>query len=268
MSFSRQVGTQALLAVVAMATLHSQSPQARQLTAEDYAQAEKFMAYNVNPLVDHTVNAVTWMPDERFWFRDATAEGTTFVVVDPAKGTKAPAFDHARLASALVAAGVKVDGRPAIDAHHLPVTDFSFEKEQTLQVTTRSGRYRCDLSDAGKCAAMDEAGGAPPRARGRAMPDVSPDKKKAAFLRDWNLWVRDVATGKELRLDLTPTAFDRLLASGVPMHLDISVPVKGRYVLRLAVQDLNANKMGVVELPVERIQRAASGSSASAQPSR
>ena len=30
--------------------------------------------------------------------------------------------------------------------------------------------------------------------------DVSPDKTKAAFIRDYNLWVRDVATGKETQL--------------------------------------------------------------------
>jgi hypothetical protein len=29
---------------------------------------------------------------------------------------------------------------------------------------------------------------------------TSPDKKRAAFIRDFNLWVRDVATGKETQL--------------------------------------------------------------------
>ena len=29
---------------------------------------------------------------------------------------------------------------------------------------------------------------------------LSPDKKSEAFIRDWNLWVRDVATGKETQL--------------------------------------------------------------------
>ncbi|MCU1236630.1 MAG: peptidase dipeptidylpeptidase domain protein, partial [Candidatus Solibacter sp.] len=34
-------------------------------------------------------------------------------------------------------------------------------------------------------------------AGGAAPESLSPDKKHAAFIRDWNLWVRDVATGKE-----------------------------------------------------------------------
>ena len=29
---------------------------------------------------------------------------------------------------------------------------------------------------------------------------ISPDKTKAAFIRDWNLWMRDIATGKEIQL--------------------------------------------------------------------
>ena len=65
--------------------------QGKQLTKEDYARAEKFMAYNVNPLVYHGVARPTWMEDGRFWYRDNGPDGVTFIVVDPAKGTKAPA---------------------------------------------------------------------------------------------------------------------------------------------------------------------------------
>ena len=75
--------------------------QGKQLTTEDYAQAEKFMNYNVNPLVYHGVSHPTWLADGRFWYRDRGADGVTFILVDPAKGTKGPAFDHAKLASAL-----------------------------------------------------------------------------------------------------------------------------------------------------------------------
>ena len=78
--------------------------QGRQLTTEDYARAEKFMGYHVNPLVYHGVARPTWMEDGRFWYRDNGPDGVTFMVVDPAKGTKAPAFDQTKLAAALTAA--------------------------------------------------------------------------------------------------------------------------------------------------------------------
>src|SRR5215510_3191178 len=36
--------------------------------------------------------------------------------------------------------------------------------------------------------------------RGGGNQILSPDKKRVAFIRDWNLWVRDVATGKETQM--------------------------------------------------------------------
>ena len=49
-------------------------------------------------------------------------------------------------------------------------------------------------------AGVKPADAAQPSGRTRGGTDVSPDKTKAAFIRDWNLWVRDVATGKETQL--------------------------------------------------------------------
>ena len=54
------------------------------------------MAYNVNPLVYHGVARPTWMEDGRFWYRDSGPDGVTFIVVDPVKGTKKPAFDQVK----------------------------------------------------------------------------------------------------------------------------------------------------------------------------
>jgi len=86
--------------------------QGKQLTTEDYARAEKFMAYNVNPLVYHGVARVSWMDDGRFWYRDNGPDGMTYMVVDPVKPTKTPAFDHAKLAAALTAASSGTEDPP------------------------------------------------------------------------------------------------------------------------------------------------------------
>jgi len=74
--------------------------QQKALTAADYARAEKFMGYNTNPLVDHSVQP-TWLPDGRFWYRDSSAAGSEFVVFDPVKLTRQPAFDQEKVAGAL-----------------------------------------------------------------------------------------------------------------------------------------------------------------------
>ena len=183
----------------ASAPLCGIAQQGKQLTTADYAHAESFLSYNVNPLVDHTVSGVNWLPnpDNRFWFRDTDASGTTFTLVDPAKGTKAPAFDHLKLAAALSAAQSTSAKPVTLDAHHLPLTDLAFNG-QILTVTTRGGQFRCDRPALAACTAnASPTGTAAPR---RRATDLSPDKSKAAFIRDWNLWVRDTATGKETQL--------------------------------------------------------------------
>src|SRR6202789_3604160 len=107
--------------VVACCLTAAGMAQGKQLTTEDYARAEKFMAYNVNPLVYHGVSRPTWLEDGRFWYRDNGPDGTAFVLVDPAKGTKGPAFDQTKLASALTTA---TNGRMTADAHHLTISEI------------------------------------------------------------------------------------------------------------------------------------------------
>src|SRR5437879_6415580 len=57
-------------------------------------------------------------------------------------------------------------------------------------------RSACDLPACREAARQGDEQG-PPAARTEAR---SPDGKSAAFIRDWNLWVRDIASGKETQL--------------------------------------------------------------------
>jgi dipeptidyl-peptidase 4 len=176
--------------------------QGRQLTTEDYARAEKFMAYNVNPLVYHGVARPMWMADGRFWYRDGGPDGVTYMVVDPAKGSKVPAFDQVKLAKALTAA---TDGKMKAEAQHLVISEITFsDGDKTVVVGNGSRKFRCDLSGTGVCTEVVvpgvKAGSEEQPTVLRGHTDVSPDKTKAAFIRDWNLWVRDLTTGAEMQL--------------------------------------------------------------------
>lgn len=62
-----------------------------------------------------------------------------------------------------------------------------------MTVTAGRGSYRCDRV-AVTCTADSES---PSDRRNEAL---SPDGQRAVFIRDWNLWVRDVASGKEKQL--------------------------------------------------------------------
>ncbi len=185
-----------LILVIAFPVMTQQTDAPRTLTASDYARAEKWMPYNTNPLVFRSGVRPTWQADDRFWYRITTAEGSEFLLVDAAKGTRAPAFDHAKLAVALSAAT-----GTTYDAHRLPFTDFELSADgQTISFSIQRRRWKCDLV-ADKCSAEGTPPASGQRGRGGPANDIlSPDKKRAAFIRDFNLWVRDVATGKETQL--------------------------------------------------------------------
>ena len=164
---------------------------ARQLTDADYARAVKFLSQKTEPLVDHDVQRVNWLDDTHFWYRDHDTSGDHILEMDATTGKAAPAFDQAKLAAALG----KARGKP-VDAKKFPRRfDFRRVPGGNLDVQLGENWYRCDLSEVGVCTALgkllntgDEPGA------------LSPDKKLLAFVRDWNLWVRDLATGKETQL--------------------------------------------------------------------
>ncbi len=176
---SRVLGMIALGLSSAMA-----SAQALQVSAGDYARAERLVGYNANALVDHAVVHVTWLDATHFWYRDHDARGDRFLQVDATTGTASPAFDAGTLAAALARAG----GKP-VDATKLPLTEYHVAADGGLELTVDKIRYRCEPAIEG-CTAVPHAGGTEPGV-------LSPDRRSEAFVRDWNLWLRDVANGAE-----------------------------------------------------------------------
>jgi dipeptidyl aminopeptidase/acylaminoacyl peptidase len=182
--------------------------QPKQYTNEDYAAAERFMNYNANPLAYQGVVRAQALEDGRFWYRDVNSEGIRYVLVDPGKGTRETAFDHAALAAALQAAS---DGSIKSDPAHLSLADLSFsENDRVLTLTASGASYRCGLSAkpiaCKRQYSVSGPGAGPGAAEGPENDDkhppltLSPDKKLGAFVRDWNLWVRDIASGAETQL--------------------------------------------------------------------
>jgi len=157
-------------------------------TAADYSHAEEFMGYKTTPLVYGAVARPTWIEGDRFYYRTTTAAGTQFVMVNAATEAKSPAFDHAKLASALSTAS-----GTSYDANHLPFMDFEMAGS-AISFNVGPRRFKCDLGSV-QCTA--EGGGR--RGRG-GNESLSPDKRRAVFIRDNNLWSRDVESGKETQL--------------------------------------------------------------------
>src|SRR5256885_1425060 len=176
-------------------------PQARRaLTADDYARAERALGPTVGRLVSGIPGRPFWLPDGRGSYRVSTPTGGQFVVMDPRRRTRAAAFDHARLAQAVSAAG----GRN-VTGDSLPFFSFDLSadgKQLTFDVTGSADgggsararrRLKCDLT-AYQCTAESTRRAPPPNSI------QSPDSTRAVFIRNNNLWMTDLTSGAETAL--------------------------------------------------------------------
>jgi dipeptidyl-peptidase-4 len=170
--------------------LAAQEP--RQLTADDYARAERFLGASTAPLVTGIGVRPTWLDDGRFWYRASVPDGSAFIMVDPARGTRQAAFDQTRLASALAAAsGATIQGS------RLPFQTFELSKDsRAIALTVRNQRWSCDLQRY-VCEADSVSSRAPVAPRNSS---VSPDGRWAVFIREHNLWARDLTSQEETQL--------------------------------------------------------------------
>ncbi|WP_420147160.1 DPP IV N-terminal domain-containing protein, partial [Spirosoma sp.] len=174
------------------------------LTNKDYEQAQRYVSTNAEQLVDHATVRPNWLSGDRFWYRDLNAKGGEFILVDPAKGTRTIAFDHQKLAGALSEASGK-----QYEANRLPFQTISFapdNKSVSFQLGGKWWKYDIQANQVTASSApaqpITEAGdgGRPPRGEAAGLEVFSPDKKKAAYIKDYNLWVRDVPTGQQTQL--------------------------------------------------------------------
>jgi len=161
----------------------------RQLSANDYARAERFLNASTNQLVFGGSVQPQWMDDGRFWYRNSVPGGAEFIVVDPESGQKERAFDHERMAQAL---GAAVGAN--YTALEMPISDLILRERGTGVELEGDRMVRCDLTRY-VCRA------APPGDASTGAPGIaSPDGSHVAFIREHNLWLRDSETGSETQL--------------------------------------------------------------------
>lgn len=183
------------------------APEAvKQLSADDYRRAERFLPsskdkYLLNGDIQHH-----WIEgQDKFWYRRSPAPGATeFVVVDAASGKRSPAFDQARVAAGLN----KALGKP-VKAQALPFASFRFARQGKAIEFILTGEPQADKPEADKpatdklwtCEVEREqcsSSALPPQAEPGLA--VSPDGRWAAFLKDYNLWVRALDGSAEFAL--------------------------------------------------------------------
>ncbi len=164
------------------------SAHAQQVSAADYQRAASMLGDRTGPLVDNSVRTTTWLDDGSLVYALVANGKTSYRRLDPGTGTAAPAFDAQALADAMNLANP--DGR-AVKPEKLPPLQITREADGRLRIGTSAGTYRC---------AAEGCTQVPTPETGAEPGSASPDGKREAFIRDGNLWLRDVASGKETQL--------------------------------------------------------------------
>lgn len=150
--------------------------------------------------------SVTWIGHgPEFWYVRDTPVGRQYAKVNADSRKRVPLFDHLALAKSL---GAMTDARISPDSLHLSKVRVS-EKADTVWFEYGGNKWQFNI----RGNRLSDLGAVPdPQPRGRQRhwmevddekeypPVPSPDGAKLAYIKDNNVWVKDLATGKETRL--------------------------------------------------------------------
>jgi len=145
------------------APLQAQRAEGQTMATEaNYQLAGRFAPYKVRELLYSTSVSPNWIEgSDRFWYEWKTSDGTTYYLVDPARGTKREVFDNDRIAAELTR--ITLD---PWDGKHLPIRKIKFIDEElpapsmapTVGQHTESVMADVLGYDADKIAALRSAG--------------------------------------------------------------------------------------------------------------
>jgi dipeptidyl aminopeptidase/acylaminoacyl peptidase len=171
------------------------------LSVNDYQKAENQLSYNTQKYVDRGNVNPNWVPGDKFWYRVLTPSGSEFVLVDAVKGTRAVAFDHEKLAASLSTATSK-----KYTGSMLPFQVINYSADgRSITFRTDGKQWKYDLQNSSLAADTTKllenaqrSGGFGRGNRGNEV--LSPDRTKAVFIKDYNLWVKDTKTSEQKQL--------------------------------------------------------------------
>lgn len=171
-----------------------------------YRRAEKRSHFIADESVVSGAVVAHWIDSTHFWYCHHDANGREYRFVDAVQSMQFPLFDHRELAAALSA----LPGANEIAPHALTLPKLKLDRELNEIRFSLFGKHWTFSLDSGELNSHESR--LPP------LHVLSPDGQRAAFVRDFNLWVHEVATGEE-----TP-----LTSDGVE-HFGYGVGPQGRW---------------------------------------
>ena len=139
-------------------------------TLADYQRAEG-LAAKAKALRTNAPGPATWFDRNHFWYTRQVPGGNEFIMGDASAGTKAPAFDHERLAAALSSAS-----KQKFAAFGLPVSPTTqfVDSGSAIQFTAGDQVFKCTLADY-ICSKVDQESGGRPRRTAPESPEPGGD---------------------------------------------------------------------------------------------
>ena len=158
-------------------------------TVAEYEAAAAHMDRDLYNGVYNRVSNSTFIDSSQLFYATRTKEGTKYLMVDLKNSSKKEAFDHEKLADALSKA---LDSEMQSD--QLRLYDVSFSEDLKNMIFIANGqKFSCRLSDYTLEKKQRQS-------RTRSNEHVSPNGKLAAYINNYNLWVRELATDKKTQL--------------------------------------------------------------------
>jgi len=159
-----------------------------EMPIDTYRRAERLVSFNLNGLIEKQVQQPTWISTEHFWYRTIEDGQTRFYLIDVTDSQRTLAFDHQDLATKLSDA----TGR-TFTAGELPFSSINFgQNRQTVEFTAERSSWSFNRGS-GALNRLD-------RIEQPAASNLSPDGTKAVFIKDHNLWMRNMLTGEDFQL--------------------------------------------------------------------
>ncbi|MFO7862941.1 MAG: DPP IV N-terminal domain-containing protein [Salinivirgaceae bacterium] len=174
-----------------------------QLTTDDYCRADSIstfsnMVYNAN--ID-----VNWVEDaSTFWYKVKTRRGIEYKLADAENLTLKPAFDHEKLCEKLNDLSKKKDYKP----FDLNLRNIEYSENGKVLIF-KMAKYKWEyhlssnkLNEKGKTKerqSLDDYWGST-EGRFESEAVTSPDSSSEAYIKEFNLWMKDIETDKETQL--------------------------------------------------------------------
>ena len=177
-------------------------------TVDDYNRAyslrQKYSARNVlySDVVPHWINK-----SDAFWYIRNTEKGKEYVKVDASDSKRIPLFNHEKLSAALS----ELSGKE-VEPYALSLNSVLFNERQDTLRFIFDGKHWAYSLKKNRLISEGDVKPAAPQPHWMVVDDekngspvTSPDGKYVAFIKNDNVYVREISTGKEKQLSIDGT---------------------------------------------------------------